>query len=149
MTTKEASIKFKLDMKEVQQRVRDQMITVTHDGRKIVIPDDTKMIPSKKEIQSFLFQILKFKNNPSITVSRVLCPDETSLSIVMEYLYQHGFIGEYRFNSDIQQLFQDISLTESGFTFLFGERAVKVLGESTSIPINLSGDLVISSFHIF
>ena len=54
MTIKEASVKFNLDEKEIRARKKDNMIIgVRKDGINVVIPDDTILIPSKKEIQSF------------------------------------------------------------------------------------------------
>ena len=40
---------------------------------RVIIPDETVIIPSKQEIQAFLFQILKYKNNPNVTISREFC----------------------------------------------------------------------------
>ena len=49
MTIKEASVKFNLEVQEIRRRKRDDMILgVRKDGRKIIIPDDTVLIPSKK-----------------------------------------------------------------------------------------------------
>ena len=68
---------------------------------KVYIPDDTTIIPNKKDIQSFLFQILQKKNNKDYVFSRKLCPDQETLFYLVEYLYRRGFIGEYKFNDDV------------------------------------------------
>ena len=73
MTVKEASIRFDLDEKEIRKRQRDNMIIgIRKDGRSVVIPDNTEIIPSKSEVRSFLFQILKKRNNVETIISRSL-----------------------------------------------------------------------------
>mgnify|MGYP000130445727 CR=1 FL=1 len=80
MTVKEASIRFDLDEKEIRKRQRDNMIIgIRKDGRSVVIPDNTEIIPSKSEVRSFLFQILKKRNNVETIISRSLCPTTSSL----------------------------------------------------------------------
>ena len=96
MTVKEASKKFNLDEKEIRNRQRNDMIIgIRKDGRNIVIPYDTEIIPSKKDIQSFLLQILRQRNNVNTVISRKLCPDKSTPDSLMRYLYKRGFIGRY------------------------------------------------------
>lgn len=148
MTTKEAGTKFGLDTKEIRKRIDDEMIAVTHEGRTIIIPDETKIIPSKAQIQTFLYQILQYKNNPSMTVSRGLCPDELTLQVVTEYLYKRGFIGEYIFSSNIKQLFDSISLTESGFDFIFDKRTKGIFSTNMNVRFAINGDLNMLSIYL-
>ena len=53
MTVKEAADKLNLDEKEVRKRRKDNMIIGLRkvNGR-LIIPDDTAIIPSKKETKS-------------------------------------------------------------------------------------------------
>ena len=105
MTIKEASVNFNLDEKEIRARKKDNMIIgVRKDGNNVVIPNDTILIPSKKDIQSFLLQIIKYKNNNSITISRAMCPQSEQLQAIMIYLYNRGFIGKYTLSEDIDIL---------------------------------------------
>ena len=149
MNTKEAAEKFKLDIQEVRNRKDDGMIlgarTVT--GR-IVIPDDTVIIPSKQDIQAFLLEILKFKNNPSTTVSRKLCPDEESLRSVVEYVYKRGFIGEFEFQSSISSLFQNLSLTDEGLAYVIGAGRMNQMTTYSIHPITLNPELKIGLINI-
>ena len=63
MTTGEASEKFNLAKEEIRARKNANMIIGAYNKRhRIVIPDDTILIPSKKDIQFFLLQIIKYKN---------------------------------------------------------------------------------------
>lgn len=57
------------------------------DENRIVISDDITIIPSKKEIQAVLLEILKSKNNSTSVISRNFCPTEKHLRILVEYLY--------------------------------------------------------------
>ena len=134
MTTREAAEKFNLEIQEVRKRKNDGMIpgARTVKGR-IVIPDDIEILPSKQEIQSFLFEIIKYKNNPNVTISREYCPDEISLHSVVNYVYRRGFVGEFEFNSKIQILFQNLSLTDEGLKFIMKRMSQSNLG---SVEIN-------------
>lgn len=74
MNIKEAAEKFGLDETEIKNRKKDGMIFgVRTVKNRVIIPDETVIIPSKQEIQAFLFQILKYKNNPNVTISREFC----------------------------------------------------------------------------
>ena len=149
MNTKEAAEKFKLDIQEVRNRKDDEMIlgARTVKGR-IVIPDDTAIIPSKQDIQAFLLEILKFKNNPSTTISRKLCPDEESLRSVVEYVYKRGFIGEYEFRSSINSLFQNLRLTDEGLAYVIGAGRLNQMTTYSIHPITLNPELSIGLINI-
>ena len=149
MNTKEAAEKFKLDIQEVRNRKDDGMIlgVRTVKGR-IIIPDDTAIIPSKQDIQAFLLEILKYKNNPGTTVSRKLCPDEESLRTVVEYAYRRGFIGEYEFQSSISNLFQSLSLTDEGLAYVIGAGRLNQMTTYSIHPITLNPELKIGLINI-
>ena len=133
MNVKEASRKFNLDEKGVRKRCSDHMVRgVYKEKGKIVIPDETTIIPSKIDIQNFLFQILKYKNNNSIAISRTLCPGEKELHELCKYLYMRGFVGEFNFTNNIQYLFNNIKLTDDGLAFVFGRLYEKISSERYS-----------------
>lgn len=139
MTTKEASEKFHLDIKEVRARIKDKMIPdVYKKGSRIIIPDETSIFPSKNDIKQFLFQIIKYKNNNSTVISRELCPQAEQLQALMAYLYKRGFIGKYIFSEDIRILFDNVQLTDSGLEFVFGQNAFAKLSGLASIPLQLN-----------
>lgn len=146
MTIKEASVKFNLDEKEIRARKKDNMIIgVRNDGKNVVIPDDTILIPSKKDIQSFLLQIIKYKNNKSIPISRAMCPQKEQLQAIMIYLYNRGFIGNFTFSEDIEILFDNIQITDSGFDFVFGYGSFAKLSSIVPFPIQLNPSINISA----
>lgn len=149
MTVDEANEKFGISHKEIRKRKSDGMIfgAKTVNGR-IDIPNDTLIIPSKAEIQNFLFQILKYKNNSGLTISRSLCPDEESLKAVIDYLYKKGFIGEFKFNRDIYVLFNDISLTDEGIAFIFGKKKVLSIDGLSCTAISLNPTINIATINI-
>lgn len=149
MTIKEASVKFNLDEKEIRARKKDEMIIgVRKDGRNVVIPNDTILIPSKKDIQSFLLQIVKYKNNKSTIISRSICPQTEQLQALMIYLYNKGFIGNFTFSEDIKVMFDNVQITDSGFDFVFGYGAFNKLSNVVSIPIQLNPNINISAIKV-
>ena len=149
MTIREASVKFNLDEKEIRARKKDNMIIgVRKDGKSVVIPNDTILIPSKKDIQSFLLQIIKYKNNKSIAISRAMCPQKEQLQAVMIYLYKKGFIGSFTFSEDIAVLFDNIQITDCGFDFVLGYGSFDKLSSIGPIPIQLNPSINISAIKV-
>lgn len=139
MTIKEASKKFNLDEEEIRKRKRDNMILgVYKDGRNVIIPDDTEIIPSKKDIQSFLLQILKYRNNINTVISRKLCPDKSTLDALMRYLFKRGFIGTYDELFSDDDLFSKVQLTDEGFEYIFSENHYKSINRTISIPLTVN-----------
>lgn len=70
MTVKEASVLFKRSEREI----RDNIAFVKgayKEKRKWVLPDDLRLFVNKLEIQAFLVQILKYKNNQGIIISLI------------------------------------------------------------------------------
>lgn len=142
MTVKEASVKFNIEEKEIRNRKKDNMIIgARKEGRNIVIPDDTVLIPSKKDIQSFLLQIVKYKNNQFAIISRSICPSDEQMKAVMCYLYNRGFIGEYIFSENIKEMFNAIQITDDGFDFMLGHGTFQKLSNIISSPIQINPNL--------
>ena len=139
MNVKDASKIFKIDEKEIRNRKKAGMIIgcIKEKGR-IVIPDETRIIPSKIEIQLFLLEILRYKNNTNVTISREFCPDSLRLEIILEYVYKRGFIGEYTFDSNIEVVFSRISLTEKGMQYLLGEGKINNMNNYNVLPVSIN-----------
>ena len=110
-------------------------------GRNIEISDDTKFIPVKNDIQAFLFQILRYKNNPHLAISRRMCPDAYSLKILFDYLYNNGYIIEYEFSEDISVLFRNTVLTDEATDLIFSKYRIDQLKNINFTPINLNPTL--------
>lgn len=147
MTTKEAAKKFNLEEGEIRKRRKDEMILDAHkEGRYIVIPDETEIIPSKKSIQSFLLQILKNRNSGNYTFSRSLCPTDRELRVLLDYLYRRGLIGCYDTENPERALCEEISLTEEGIEYIFGEKKYQAL--NVTIPLNINLSLVSASAQL-
>lgn len=146
MTVKEASIHFNLEEKEIRKRYNAKMIIgARKDGKCIVIPDNTEVIPSKAEIKAFLLQIIKQRNNPNHVMSRGLCPDLESLKCLLKYLYNRGLIGGYKDCMSAEEMLSNIQLTEEGFSFVFGEKTYIALNQGFSLPITVNvGSLVLN-----
>ena len=139
MTIKEASVKFKMDEKEVRRRQRDGMIIGIHkEGKSVVIPDDTEIIPSKRDIKSFLLQILKQRNNATTVISRGLCPDEKTLRSLLKYLYKRGLIGDYDEKVFGIDLIKQIKLTDEGLSYVFGDKNYISLNAPSAVPLTVN-----------
>ena len=139
MTIKEASRKFNLDEKEIRNRKDAGMIIGIHkDGRNIVIPDETEIIPSKKDIQSFLLQILRQRNNVNTVISRKLCPDKSTLDSLMRYLYKRGFIGRYDETSADIDLIAKVQLTDEGIAYILGNKNYISISNAISVPLTVN-----------
>jgi hypothetical protein len=149
MTIKEASVKFNLDEKVIRARKKENMIIgVRKDGNSVVIPNDTVLIPSKKDIQSFLLQIIKYKNNKATTISRAMCPQKEQLQAIMIYLYQRGFVGKFEFSEDIENLFDNIQITDIGFDFVFGYGSFDKLSNIVSVPVQINPSFSFSAIKV-
>ncbi len=137
MTVKRAAEVFKIDEKVIRKSIGDGMLQKRKVGRNIEIPDDTKFIPIKSDIQAFLFQILRYKNN-HIAISRRMCPDSESLKILFEYLYYKGYIAEYEFTEDIETLFNNTVLTDDATDLIFSKYKIDQLKNINFMPISIN-----------
>lgn len=138
MTIKQAVETFKLDEKIIRKSIKDGMLEKRKVGRTIDISNDTKFIPIKNDIRAFLFQILRYKNNNSLPISRRMCPDAISLRFLFEYLYKRGYICEYEFTEDITLLFRNTMLTDEATDLIFYKSAITKLNNINIMPIILN-----------
>lgn len=145
MTTKQASAKFRISEKEIRKRNKDGMIIgATKERGIIIIPDETKIIPSKTDIQSFLFQVMKYKNNTSTVIAQQLFPNIEKLKILDDYLFQKGYIGKHDdFNTE-KEFLNIVQLTDMGLQLLFGNTVVEKLSSPAIITFapNLNFNVV-------
>ena len=102
----------------------------------------------KKDIQSFLLQIIKYKNNKAIAISRDLCPRNEQLRAVMSYLYNKGFIGDFTFLENIEDLFDNVQITDKGFDFILGYGSFGKLSNIIYNPIQLNPDISFSAIKV-
>lgn len=146
MTTKQASAIFRIDEKEIRKRNKDGMIIgVTKEHGLLIIPDDTKLIPSKADVQAFLFQILKYKNNPSIVIAQNMFPDIEKLKIFAEFLFLKGYIGKYSVFYSEKEFLSAAQITDIGMQLVFGNNAIKNL--SVPITVNFAPSINVKLVH--
>ena len=149
MTIKEASERFGIDEKEIKKRKNDSMIIGIHKkGKYLIIPDNTLIIPSKNDIRCFLFEILKHKNNPNNVFSRRLCPDIKSFQILLKYLYDRGFIGDYIFDENITQTLTTIMLTDEGINYVIGNANINKMNNYNIFPLKINPSINIGLINI-
>lgn len=139
MTIKEASRRFCIEEKEVRKRYRDGMIPNAYkDGKYIVIPEETEIIPSKEDVKTFLLQIIKFRNNEKHIFSRGICPNLDTLNALLSYLYKRGMIGYYDKDLTEEKLLTSIQLTDIGFSYVFGEKVYGKLNRNVVVPLTIN-----------
>ena len=143
MTIKRAAEIFQIDEKIIRKSIDDGMLQRRKVGRNIEISDDTKFIPVKNDIQAFLFQMLRYKNNPHLAISRRMCPDDDSLKILFDYLYHNGYITEYEFSEDISILFKNTVFTDDATDLIFSKYKIDQLKNINFMPISLNPTLKI------
>ena len=139
MNTKQASRRFHIEEKEIRKRYSDGMIIDAYkDGKFIVVPDETEIIPSKQEIKVFLFQIIKHKNNGAHILSRGLCPNIRTLKVLLRYLYKRSLIGQYNEELSETELLSSVQLTDEGFSYILGEKTYAKLNHCFTLPITFN-----------
>lgn len=138
MTIKKAAEMFQVDEKTIRRSIADGMLQKWKVGRNIEIPDGTMFIPIKNDIQAFLFQILRYKNDPFFPISRRMCSDVDSLKILFEYLYRRGYIAEYEFSEDILSLFNGVILTAEAIDLIFGKYKITQLKSINFMTITIN-----------
>lgn len=120
MTVKEAANKFGRNENEIRAIIRDGFLLAHKEKGKYIIPNDTQIIISKTEIQIFLLQIIKYKNNEHYVISRKGCPCFEELKILADYLYINGLIGQINTYKNEDEFFQKAKLTDKGFDLILG-----------------------------
>lgn len=147
MTTKQASVRFNIDEREIRKRNKDGMIMgVTKEHGFLIIPDETKLIPSKADVKAFLFQILKFKNNQSIVLAQNMFPDVERLKIFAEFLFLKGYIGRYDDFCNEKDFLNAVQITDIGMQLVFGNNVVGKL--SMPITVNFAPSVNVKLLHV-
>ncbi len=85
------------------------------------IPNDTLMIISDENAKAFLFQLLKYKNNPGLVLAAFGCNDEKKLEIWRDYLINQGFVSNCNKQNNLKDFLNAIQLTDKGLEFVFGK----------------------------
>ena len=121
MTVKEASTIFRLNEPEIRKRYRDKMIIGAYKSKnRIIIPDDTSIIPSKAEVRALLLHILKKKNNPYHIIPSRLSDDNYFINVIVGYMEEKDLISiEHKDTIRID----DIKITDEGFGFLMSNNS--------------------------
>lgn len=131
MTTKEAASVFNIDERIIRTLCKENKIHgVTREkgeNGRYVIPDETVLIVTDENARYFLYQLLKFKNNPKM-IFPVACLDrEEKLKAWYGYLREQGLIGDCEYSSDLNTLLSRMSLTEEAIAMVFGKKNSSML----------------------
>ncbi len=123
MTTKQASEIFNMDRRTIQQLCKEGKI---HGVRKVKnqyeIPDETAMIITDEDARAFLWQLLKFKNNPDIVLEESLADTNAKLNTWHNYLIEQGLVGSCEYANKLKELLERMKLTDKGFAMVVGKK---------------------------
>ena len=146
MNTKEASMLFGIPEKEVRRLCNENKIAgVKLVKRRYEIPDETLMIITDNNAKAFLFQLLKYKNNPNLVLSVKGFDTVEKRRIWHTYLQNQGYISLCPFVEDTRQWLSNMTITDDGLKELFGTNTqgrLMRLNLSPTVNINI-GSLVI------
>jgi hypothetical protein len=124
MTTKQAADNFNMEEREIRKLCKEGKI---HGVRKVKnryeIPDETVMIITDENARAFLWQLLKFKNNPSIILEESFADTDEKLSAWYTYLTEQGLAGGCGYVGKLKELLKKMQLTEKGFATIAGKTA--------------------------
>lgn len=140
MNTKEASAIFNIPEKELRRLCKENKVS----GAKLVkgkyeIPDDTLMIITDENAKAFLFQLLKFKNNPDLVLSYKGFDTVEKRHIWHSYLLNQGFISLCSFIGDTRNWLNNMTITDDGLGEIFGTgKQNKLLNMSISPTVNVN-----------
>lgn len=119
--TKQAEKKFHISKKQIYELGKKGLCGIHKEGKKWVIPDNTKILISVSEIRRFLIQVIKYKNNSGYTFPRDLCPTEIILKELVNQQYHNGFIGSTAKGSNAIEILENVILTEKGIDIAIGD----------------------------
>ena len=128
MTTKDAEKVFLIKEREIRKLCKEKKIKgVNKIKGKYDIPDDTVMIITDEMARAFLYQLLKYKNNPGIVISSAGCDDEQKVEIWRDYLIDQGLTSKCDKKLVIKDLLDSVQLTDKGLQCVFGKANYKAL----------------------
>ena len=138
MTTKEAAERSGKSINTIRKLCKEQLIPgAIKRSNKWIIPDETRVILDRMEIKTVLIQIIKYKNNPCVVVSRKLFHNDQVMSETIKLLYKLGLIGDYEWKTEIKELFSSIMLTDEGLKMVIPERRTFKLGSISVINVKI------------
>lgn len=133
MTTKEASIKFKMDQKIIANMCKMEMIPgFKKYNRKWLIPDDLPFLLNINNVINIIYQIINLKNNKNYaySIKELINIDITKQKL--KYLKEIGLASCYDDSLyDIKGILLSCILTEEGIQFL-----IKVSNKKSNIKLN-------------
>lgn len=133
MTTKEASIKFKMDQKIIANMCKMEMIPgVKKYNRKWLIPDDLPFLLNINNVINIIYQIINLKNNKNYaySIKELINIDITKQKL--KYLKEIGLASCYDDSLyDIKGILLSCILTEEGIQFL-----IKGSNKKSNIKLN-------------
>lgn len=128
MTTKEASTNFNIPEKIIRALCKEGKIKgAKKENGKYEIPNGTVMIITDETARAFLYQLLKYKNNPELVLSSAGCDSEQKMEVWQEYLVNQGLVSYCEKKKKLKDLLDAVQITDKGLQFLFGKNSYNIL----------------------
>ena len=140
MTTKKASEIFNIPERKIRKLCQQNKIHgVSKPNGRYEIPDSTSIIITDDNARAFLYQLIKYKNNPGLVLSVAGLDTETKRLEWHMYLLEQGLIGQCEFCPDLRELLTRMVLTDKAIELVFGKQTNGLLSRLSLEPaININ-----------
>ena len=125
LTLEQASKKLDIKERTLNKAVKEQRVCFErNDNGEIMLPDDAIKPLSKASIQSFLWVVLSYKNDPCSKpdVSDVKDVNLGTLNSAFKQLVFRGFIDQIDGSEDLSVCFNQCRVTQKGMNLVQGKR---------------------------
>ena len=113
MDTKQASLKFNVGTKEIQELCRKKLIIGARKEKgKWIIPDDTKFIIDYNGIKYILWEIFNFKIDKNYAFSLKYIETPLKVKECIKYLQSMGYVTSFEDKECIEDIFSSIRLSQ-------------------------------------
>lgn len=143
MTTKDASIKFKIDQNKITKLCQMGLIPRKYKYKgKWIIPDELDFILDYKIIKHILLQIIILKNNINAAFSKENLSDLEATKKNLDYLVEIGFIHYFDNNKeDTISVLCSCILTNEGLSQVLSNDCKIANNINLNVNLNLNNQL--------
>lgn len=125
LTLEQASKKLDIKERTLSKAIKEHRVRYERDDvGAILLPDDAITPLSKASIQSFLWVVLSYKNDPNSKpdVSCVKGVNKATLNSAFKQLVFRGFIDQIDGSEDLTVCFNQCRVTQKGMSLVQGKR---------------------------
>ena len=123
MDTKQASCKFNIGAKEIQEMCRRGLIVgVRKEKRRWVIPDDTKFIVDSNGIKYIIWEIINLQINKNYAFSLKYIETVFKAKECFDYLQLMGYITSFTERETVEETIASVRLSQRAMEELRGDK---------------------------